>query len=76
MLNRNMFDARLVFGARQRSARVSRPRRNGRPKVSSFVRLKQPAFGASLLTPPNLPTEGLVFYSAKSITPGDSQVRM
>ncbi len=32
--------------------------------------------GAGLLTPPKRPTEGLLFYSTKSITPGDSQVRM
>ena len=90
MLNRNTFTigARLTIGAGlltppkrpteglQRSTRVSRPRRNGRPKVSSSVRPKRPEFGAGLLTPPKRPTEGLLFYSAKSITPGDSQVRM
>lgn len=50
-------------------------RRNGRPKVSSSVRLKQPTFSAGLPTPPKRATEGLPFSPAKSMPPGDSQVR-
>ncbi len=59
------------------SARVSRPRRNDRPKVSSSIslRLRQPTSGAAHPPPPKQLAEGHRFSPAKSMPPGDSQVR-